>query len=268
MTTQTIIMPNQTKTARKGLDWREWALLTMAGTLAGLADIPALWSQVEPMIRAQGVGIPAFLAIQFAQSAVQVAIIVAIGLFFARRAGLGAPILEGRLAGDKVSPQLNSILLPSIVLGVTGGVVAIALDRFVFMPLLPGFSTIITRIGSWQGIAASFYGGILEELEMRLLVLSVVAWLSGKLSHTTQGTPSRVALWIATIVAAIVFAQGHLSATSLSVAITPLVIARSLVLNGGLGLLYGYIYTRRGLEAAMLTHFSTDIVVHFIQSLF
>lgn len=268
MSTQTIVLPNQTRSARQRLDWREWALLTVAGTLAGFAAIPALWSQVEPIIRAQSLPLPAFFAVQFVQSAVQLAIIVAVGLFFAHRAGLGAPILEGWLAGEEVSARLESILVPSILLGVAGAVTVIAVDRLIFMPMLPGFSTIITRIGGWQGIVASFYGGILEELETRLLVLSVVAWLIGRLSHTTQGTPSRRALWIATIAAASVFALGHLPATSVTVAITPLVVMRSLVLNGGLGLLFGYRYWKRGLEAAMLTHFSADIVLHFILSLF
>ena len=268
MSSQTATTPIQTKLALKRPDGREWALLTIAGTLAGLAIIPAVWSQVEPVIRAQGLTIPAFLAIQFVQSGIQVAIIVAVGLFFAHRAGLGAPILEGWLAGEQVSARLRSILMPCIIPGVVGAVIAIGVDRLVFRPLIPGFSTIITQISGWQGIVASFYGGIIEELEMRLLLLSVVAWLIGKVSHTAQRTPSRAAFLIATIAAAVVFALGHLPATSLSVGITPPVVVRSLVLNGGLGLLFGYLYCRRGLEAAMLTHFSSDIVIHFILSLF
>lgn len=76
MSAQTIVMPNQTRSARKRLDWREWALLTLAGTLAGFAAIPALWSQVEPIIRAQSLPLPAFFAVQFVQSAVQLAIII------------------------------------------------------------------------------------------------------------------------------------------------------------------------------------------------
>lgn len=268
MSTQTIVMSNQTKAVRKGRDWREWALLTVAGTLAAMALLPGAWSQVVQVARAQGISIPAFLALQFGESALQIAIIAAVGLFFAHRSGLGAPILEGWLAGETVGGRLKSILAPSIILGLASGVIAIVIDRMIFRPLLPGFSTIISQIGGWQGLVASFDGGILEELEMRLLILSVVAWLIARINHTTEGKPSRAALWTATTVAALVFAGGHLPATSASVAITPPVIVRSLALNGGLGLLYGYLYCKRGLEAAMLTHFSSDLVVHFIQSLF
>ena len=71
-------------------------------------------------------------------------------------------------------------------------------------------------------------------------------------------------MWGAVFISALVFAGGHLPATSLTVAITPLVVVRALVLNGMLGLLYGYLYWRRGLETAMLAHFSSAVVLHFL----
>jgi hypothetical protein len=101
-------------------------------------------------------------------------------------------------------------------------------------------------------------------LLMRLFILSVCAWLLGRISHAPARLPSRGVMWGAVIISALVFAGGHLPATSLTVAITPLVVVRALVLNGMLGLLYGYLYWRRGLEAAMLGHFSSDVVLHFL----
>ena len=244
--------------------WLEWILLTLAGTLAGFTIIPAMWAQLAPTLAAQSQPIPVFFAIQFIQSAIQVAILVGVGLFFARRTGLGAPIIEGWLAGASMSGRLKSILLPSIGIGVVVAVIATLVDRVIFLPRLPGLSTVINQISGWQGILASFYGGILEELEVRLLVVSALAWLFGKLSHTAAGAPSHPALWLSAFVAAIIFALGHLPATALTAAITPTIIARSLVLNGGLGLVFGYLYWKRGLEAAMLAHFSTDFIVHFV----
>ena len=43
---------------------------------------------------------------------------------------------------------------------------------------------------------------------------------------------------------------------------TPLLIARALVLNGIGGIVFGWLYWKRGLLAAMLAHFSADIVLH------
>jgi hypothetical protein len=201
---------------------------------------------------------------QAIQSVIELGLAVALGLFFGHRAGLGAPIIESWLAGEKVGTQVRSILKPTIILGVGLAVAVVVLDRLIFRPLLPGFSTVITQVSGWQGLLVSFYGGIVEELLMRLFILSVCAWLLGRISHTPARLPSRGAMWGAIIISALVFTGGHLPATSLTVAITPLVVVRALVLNGMLGLLYGYLYWRHGLEAAMLSHFSSDIVLHFL----
>jgi membrane protease YdiL (CAAX protease family) len=32
--------------------------------------------------------------------------------------------------------------------------------------------------------------------------------------------------------------------------------------------LFGYLYARRGLEAAMIAHFSGDVIIHFVGPMF
>jgi len=49
---------------------------------------------------------PALLALQTASSLVLIALLVAIGLFFGHRIGLGAPILERWLRGEAVGNQI------------------------------------------------------------------------------------------------------------------------------------------------------------------
>jgi len=46
--------------------------------------------------------------------------------------------------------------------------------------------------------------------------------------------------------------------------LTPQLIAAVLFLNGIAALPFGYLYWSRGLEAAMLAHFSADLVLHVI----
>ncbi len=99
---------------------------------------------------------------------------------------------------------------------------------------------------------------------MRLFLLSALAWLFSKVSHTKNGMPTRAALWSATLITACVFGLGHLPATALSTALTLLVVVRALVLNGIVGMLSGYFYWKRGLEAAILSHFTADVVLHFV----
>jgi hypothetical protein len=44
--------------------------------------------------------------------------------------------------------------------------------------------------------------------------------------------------------------------------LTPVVVARALVLNGVAGATFGVLYWRAGLEAAMVAHVAADVVLH------
>jgi hypothetical protein len=54
---------------------------------------------------------------------------------------------------------------------------------------------------------------------------------------------------------------GHLPATAAVAPLTPLLVARALVLNGVAGIAFGYLYWRHGLEAAMVGHMSAHVVL-------
>ncbi len=45
-------------------------------------------------------------------------------------------------------------------------------------------------------------------------------------------------------------------------------VTRASVLNGIPGLAFGWLYWKRGLESAMVAHFSADILLHVIWPLF
>ncbi len=252
------------KNESRWLFWREWAILVFAGVAATSSSLPALWPVLQQTADKMGLSMPFLLALQMGSSVVQIAIFVAVGLFFARRTGLGAPVLEHWLKGEAVGDKLRSFLAPAIRLGVLAAIAIFALERLVFAPLLPGFATVTTQVSGWQALLAAFYGGVLEELITRLVYVSVLAWLLGRLSHTPDGMPTQGAVWAAVVVAAVLFGLQHLPAASLSVTITPLVIVRAIILNGIAGVLYGAMFYKRGLEAAMLTHFTSDILIHVI----
>jgi hypothetical protein len=165
--------------------------------------------------------------------------------------------------------------VPAIVVGVLAGIAIVLLDYLVFGPRL---ATELAQLGqtelptlgapAWQGFLASFYGGITEEILLRLFVLSLVAWIGGFVNRTGTGRPGLTALWIANIVAAVLFGLGHLPATAAAgLPLDALVITRAIVLNGLGGIAFGWFYWTFGLEAAMLSHFSADIVLHVIMPL-
>ena len=99
---------------------------------------------------------------------------------------------------------------------------------------------------------------------LRLGLMSILAWLGKFISKTAEGSPTSSVFWTANVVAALLFGVAHLPATALIFPLTPLVIARAIILNGLAGIGFGWLYWKRGLEAAMLSHFSTDIVLHVL----
>jgi Type II CAAX prenyl endopeptidase Rce1-like len=263
----------------KKIDWRIFFILLAAATFGVIAIIPyslALQQgQLEAFEAQLPYPLPVLITIQVLQNMVMFAIAIGLGLLAANRIGLGLPILEAKLAGEKVGAKIKAILPISILLGVIGSLIIIALDLWVFSPGLMAqlgekaqvLKTEAAQPAAWKGLLASFYGGINEEILLRLFMMSVLAWLGKFISHTEEGRPTPAVLWIANVLAAVLFGVGHLPATSLLLPMTPLVITRAIVLNGLLGIAFGYLYMTRGLESAMISHFSADIVLHVLLAL-
>ncbi len=163
----------------------------------------------------------------------------------------------------------------SIIIGVVASLLIIGLELVIFQPALlrelgDSVNTLnlqTAQPAAWQGFLASFYGGIAEEIMLRLFVMSLLAWLGSFVSRTTEGKPTSAVFWIANILAAVLFGLGHLPATALLIPLTPLVITRAIVLNGLAGIGFGWLYWKRGLEFAMIAHFSADIVLHVLLAL-
>lgn len=252
-------------------NWKVFLVLWIASILGAIAVLPYTLTLQAAALKNLPVPIETLITLQMLQAAVLFAVATGVGMFLAYRIGLGAPILEAYFARENISARVKSLLLPSIALGVFAGVAIIALDAFVFPHALatpPSPSTPSSPVGSpppaWQGFLASFYGGIDEEILLRLFLLTLFAFLGKFASHTAEGRPTLIVLWVSNILAAIIFGLGHLPATAAIATITPLVVVRAIVLNGVGGVAFGYLYFTRGLESAMLAHFSADIVLHVI----
>jgi hypothetical protein len=262
-------------TTHRGVSWKVFLIL-WAGTVVGvLGVIPYTLTLQAPLLKDLPVPLTVLLPIQVIQNAVLFAAITAGGLFVASRVGMGAPILEAYLIGEKVEARLKAIAFPSMILGAAAACSIILLDVAIFMPAINAelgeraraLASADIRPPAWQGFLASFYGGINEEITMRLLVFSFLAFIGRFISRTAEGRPTLAVLWMANLLTAILFGLGHLPSTAVLVPLTPLVVTRAIVLNGLAGVAFGYLYWTRGLEAAMLSHFSADIVLHGIAAL-
>jgi hypothetical protein len=260
MTTQTLKAEN---TIQSSFNWRLFGLLLVMVAFGLLALIP-----YGLTLEGQTLSIEMLpqLLVQFFSQILLYSVFIAAGLKMGQKIGLGAPILKSWLKGEKTSITAKGIGVV-ILTGLSAGLLMILLDLYVFVPQLQSQLQVIgegIHPPVWQGFLASFYGGIVEEVMMRLFLLTLLAWLGGKISHTEDGKPTPVVMWIAILVAGLIFGIGHLpTAVAMGIPLTPLYISRTIALNA-VGIFYGWLYWKVGLESAMLAHFSTDIVIHVL----
>jgi hypothetical protein len=247
--------------------WSEFAIL-FGAAIIGIACVTpyTLELNAEAMRKAlERMRQPLWVLVllQSAQSAVLLGVATGLGLLIAHHLGLGAPLIEGLLAGKNVTAQALAMLGPALILGIAASAMVMILEVAVFWPRLPQPMRDTFPIPAmWKRFLASFYGGIDEEILLRLFVLSLFAWLIGFVWHLSSGEPTQGALWVANILAAVAFGLGHLPATAALTRVTPLLIVRAIVLNGLVGVVAGYLFVVYGLEAAMLAHFVGDLVLH------
>jgi membrane protease YdiL (CAAX protease family) len=103
---------------------------------------------------------------------------------------------------------------------------------------------------------------------LRLFMMSLVAFILLKLFERKKRQPSTGVLIAANIVAALLFAAGHLTTTFLLIGSSGLIIFRCFLLNGCFGLLFGYLYRKYGLRYAMIAHGGCHVISKLIWILF
>lgn len=257
--------------------WRLYGVLVAFLAVGYVAILPYALTLASTTLRSlpTSLPIPLLVALQTVQGILVYSILAGLGLFVAGRIGLGAPILRNWVERRPVWDDLRRIIRPSILFGVIGGIVILVLEVLVFDPLL---ETDLARLGitlpatltppAWQGLLASLYGAFDEEILMRLFVLTVLAWLGSRIWKSGSRKPKAAVLWTANMLAAVLFGLGHLPATAAAgLPLDPLVIIRAVILNGLLGVGFGWFYFANGLESAMLAHFSADLILHVIAPL-
>jgi membrane protease YdiL (CAAX protease family) len=257
------------------VNWKIFFILWLAAILATLAVLPYSLELQSGLIAQLDlpISLPALIALQTLQTGILFAVLIFVGLILMKRIGLTAPILDSVANGKSYADKFSAILPISVGLGIITSLLIIGLG-FLFQPMLiqelgdkANALNLTTQPAAWKGFLASFYGGIGEEILLRLFVMSLLAWLGSFISKTSEGKPTNVIFWVANILAAVLFGLGHLPAVSALVPLTTLVVIRTVVLNAVGGVIFGWLYQTRGLESAMIAHFSADIVLHVLLAL-
>lgn len=196
----------------------------------------------------------------------------AIGFWIAPRIGLGAPYLEHWFDGaPRPAQPLRSIVWPAFFWAVVTALVAFAIDGFFRFAVRVDFPApeIHARLNVpwWRSVLASFWAPWAEEIFDRLFLVSLIGWILIKLFRVSgEGTGRMVALWIAIVASALFFGWYHISNEAIFASPVPAIVQlRTIMIITPVGLAFGWIYIRRGLEAVILSHFFIDLIVHGIR---
>lgn len=154
-----------------------------------------------------------------------------------------------------------------ILVTLVGGTAFILFDVFIF----GSFSEVIKNSYALKPtfeyiIASVTYGAVIEEVMLRLFFMTLIALIIQKLAKK-ESMNNSIQI-IANIIAAMLFAAGHLPATVSTIGTTPMILIRCFVMNGGFGLLFGRLYRKYGIHYAMLAHGGLHIVSKLIWILF
>lgn len=232
-----------------GVPVRTFLSIWLLGVLGAAAVIPYAFTIQRPLLEASPLSLPVIALISIAQSAVLLAFATYVGLRLQRATGF------------RVMPEVPFVRL-ALVLGVAAAFL-IVLSEQLFVALTPYAGVAGEVLPTWwQGLLASLYGGVAEEILLRLFLMTLFAWILMRTLKRDALSPA--VAWSASILAAVVFGLGHLPTMAALMPLSAIVIIRTVTLNAIGGIIFGWLYWKRGLVAAMLAHFSADIVLHVV----
>lgn len=193
------------------------------------------------------------------QSAFYGLLLGAVGIFLGKKTGLWK---------DEVSITKKPLVC-ALAISVVGGLMLILPDMLYFgkhnQAIMESYAVkpnVITIL------ASVIYGGVIEEVMLRLFFMSLIAFILFKIFKKRNLQSKTWVLVVANVIAAILFAVGHLPATILLLGSSSMLIFRCFLLNGAFGLLFGWLFRKYGLRYSMIAHGGCHIISKLIWILF
>lgn len=192
-------------------------------------------------------------------------IFIAIGTLLYDKVNLKVPFIEKLVGLRKESIQTTSIIKYGIYGGIISGIL-ISIIALIYNPFLP---TEFLELGEnlKPTLASRFlYGGLTEEILMRFGLMTLIVWLFSKIF---KGTKPFV-FWIGIIISAFIFALGHFPIAFQTIENPSMGLLSYIIIGNSIGgIIFGWLYWKKGLESAFIAHVFTHIIMligeHFVK---
>ena len=223
----------------------------IGGFCVGLYALDSYPADIQHQILSQGLTRELLGIVTAFQAAGYGVVLGAVGIWLAKKVGLWK---------DEIQFEKEPVMA-AVIVAIVGGLAMILLDVFFFGNYSDAIRdsylvkpTLVFVLGSVT------YGAVIEEVMLRLFLMSGVAFLLHRIFEGKKADTSDAVLIVSNIIAALLFAAGHLPATSMLLGLSPMILVRCFLLNGGIGLLFGWLYRKFGLRYAMLAHGGCHVV--------
>jgi membrane protease YdiL (CAAX protease family) len=190
------------------------------------------------------------------QSGLLLALATWAGVALTPTVGFRAPVFEAAATRRPVLTELWSQLRLGLYAGVPAGLVLLMFTR----SSPPEIARLAGRFEP-PLLARMLYGGVTEEVLMRWGVMTSLTWLTWRLFQRPGEAVRPGYVSLAIVASSLIFGLGHLPvAHFLLGGLTPSTLSWVIGANMSFGLLFGWLFWRRGLESAMVAHAITHLV--------
>lgn len=189
--------------------------------------------------------------------AILLLIAVVIGTNLFDKVGLTVPTISSFLNSERSQLSFLEQVKYGVALGLVTGILTTAVALIFRSSLPPEFIELGNKI-KITIVARLTYGGLTEELLMRYGFMTLIVWLVSKITKNL----SDLTYWTGIILATIMFAVGHFPVVYSAVANpSTLLLAYILIGNSIAGIFFGWLYWKKGLEAAFIGHIFAHVAM-------
>jgi hypothetical protein len=232
------------------------AILGLIGTASLLTMDFALPAEIEAELKESFTPMQIKLLLLI-NPAILVIVAAIVGTLLFQKVNLRVPIIEKWVGIHREQLDVSGIIKSGIIGGIVSGIIVV-LVVLLFKPMMAADYEKLSQSLQLTLAARFLFGGIAEEILLRFGLMTLIVWLSAKILKGTKPA----AYWIGIVLAAVLFAIGHFPAVY-GVIDNPGNILLTYVLIGNTfgGLIFGWLYWKKGLESAFVAHIFIHVVL-------
>lgn len=175
---------------------------------------------------------------------------ILMGTALCDKVNLKAPVIESLLGVKEPEFSIVAPLKSGAIFGIISGIIILIIAA-VYQSVLPAEFIALGAKMDITPAARLLYGGISEELLMRYGFMTLVIWTIFKISKSLKNMTYIIGI----LLSSLLFALGHLPIVFTTVKEPGILLISYIIIgNSAAGILFGWQYWKKGLEAAMIAH--------------